>query len=64
MCSSDGKTAEVKVCPKCGKTHTVVWSPFNGGFYAVCQGCGIETPTAKSKEEAVDLWKQGVFEQS
>ncbi|GEM_PF-2920563 len=62
LSTSGDKAAEVKVCPKCGKTHIVVWSAFNGEFYAVCQGCHIETPTAPSKEEALKLWDQGVFE--
>ena len=59
---SGNKFENAKICPRCGKTHIVVWSAFNGGFYAMCQGCHAETPTAPSELEALNLWNQGVFE--
>ena len=65
MATADEKCAssnKIKVCPKCGKTHVVVASMFGTGFYVLCSGCHIETPTARSKEEALKLWNQGVFE--
>lgn len=63
MYTSCREATEAKVCPKCGQTYRILSSLYNGRFYAVCRGCGRETPTANTKEEAIGLWNQGVFEQ-
>ena len=41
----------------------VIPTMYNPRFYALCRGCRIETPTAASREEALKLWNDGVFEQ-
>ena len=40
----------------------VVPTMFSDKFYVLCRGCATQTTAAATKEKAIQLWNDGVFE--
>ena len=62
MGATDDAPPKVKPCPKCGTTPMVVPTMFSDKFYVLCRGCATQTTAAATKEKAIQLWNDGVFE--
>lgn len=64
MGTSDDSPQQAKPCPKCGNAPIVVPTMFSDKFYVICRGCTTQTPAAPTKEKAIHLWNDGVYEES
>jgi Lar family restriction alleviation protein len=54
---------EPKPCPKCGNERPVIIPSLLGGeYYVNCRKCHAETPLAKSKAAAIELWNNDVYD--